>query len=193
MNVDSSSLNKYTPDEMMTIAAARLIWPGCVCFVGIGVPSAAANLARLTHAPDIVPHLRIWRHRHAAEGIAVIDWRWRVGRNGRRRGALTGNFFLLAAGWSHRCRVSWRGADRSLWESQYHCHWRLRKAKDEDAGCWWCAGNCPPRQTNFCRAETITAQLCRAVGFLHERRLFKWKWRASAAWYPRCGTARSDH
>ena len=54
MNVDSTSLNKYTPDEMMTIAAARLIWPGCVCFVGIGVPSAAANLARLTHAPDIV-------------------------------------------------------------------------------------------------------------------------------------------
>ena len=44
----------YTQDEMMTIAAARLLWPGCVCFVGIGVPSAAANLARLTHAPDIV-------------------------------------------------------------------------------------------------------------------------------------------
>jgi glutaconate CoA-transferase subunit B len=39
---------------MMTIAAARLIRPGCVCFVGIGVPSAAANLARLTHAPDMV-------------------------------------------------------------------------------------------------------------------------------------------
>src|SRR3982751_1855375 len=44
----------YTPDEMMTIAAARLLWPGCVCFVGIGTPSIAANLARLTHAPDIV-------------------------------------------------------------------------------------------------------------------------------------------
>jgi len=44
----------YSPDEMMTIAAARLLWPGCVCFVGIGTPSAAANLARLTHAPDIV-------------------------------------------------------------------------------------------------------------------------------------------
>ena len=54
MSVDSSSLNRYTPDEMMTIAAARLIWPGCVCFVGIGVPSAAANLARLIHAPDMV-------------------------------------------------------------------------------------------------------------------------------------------
>jgi glutaconate CoA-transferase subunit B len=43
-----------TRDEMMTIAAARRLWDGCVCFVGIGLPSAACNLARLTHAPDIV-------------------------------------------------------------------------------------------------------------------------------------------
>ncbi|HYY14006.1 MAG TPA: CoA-transferase [Chthoniobacterales bacterium] len=54
MSAHSTSGNSYTADEMMTIAAARLIWPGCVCFVGIGIPSAAANLARLTHAPDIV-------------------------------------------------------------------------------------------------------------------------------------------
>jgi glutaconate CoA-transferase subunit B len=47
-------MNDYTPDEMMTIAAARRLWDGCVCFVGIGLPSAACNLARLTHAPDIV-------------------------------------------------------------------------------------------------------------------------------------------
>jgi len=39
---------------MMTVAASRLLWDGCVCFVGIGIPSAAANLARLTHARDIV-------------------------------------------------------------------------------------------------------------------------------------------
>src|SRR5262245_62808269 len=52
--MNGSSLHRYRPDEMMTIAAARLIWPGCVCFVGIGVPSAAANLARLTHARDMV-------------------------------------------------------------------------------------------------------------------------------------------
>jgi glutaconate CoA-transferase, subunit B len=44
----------WTPDEMMTVAAARLLWDGCICFVGIGLPSAAANLARHTHAPDIV-------------------------------------------------------------------------------------------------------------------------------------------
>ncbi len=44
----------WTRDEMMTVAAARMLWDGCVCFVGIGLPSAAANLARHTHAPDIV-------------------------------------------------------------------------------------------------------------------------------------------
>ena len=43
----------YTPNEMMTIAAARALRDDDVCFVGIGMPSAAANLARLTHAPEI--------------------------------------------------------------------------------------------------------------------------------------------
>src|SRR5512137_1242733 len=44
----------FTPDEMMTVEAARMLWNGCVCFVGIGLPSAAANLARHTHASNIV-------------------------------------------------------------------------------------------------------------------------------------------
>src|SRR5215213_9655266 len=43
----------YTANEMMTIAAARALRNEDVCFVGIGMPSAAANLARLTHAPGI--------------------------------------------------------------------------------------------------------------------------------------------
>ena len=47
-------MSDWTRDEMMTVAAARLLWDECVCFVGIGLPSAACNLARLTHAPDIV-------------------------------------------------------------------------------------------------------------------------------------------
>lgn len=45
---------EYSPDEIMTIAAARRLRNGTVCFVGIGLPSAAANLARITHAPDVV-------------------------------------------------------------------------------------------------------------------------------------------
>ena len=44
----------YTSTEIMTIAAARRLTNGKVCFVGIGMPSAAANLARATHAPDVV-------------------------------------------------------------------------------------------------------------------------------------------
>jgi len=47
-------MSACTPDEMMTIAAARRLRNGAVCFVGIGLPSAACNLARLTHAPDLV-------------------------------------------------------------------------------------------------------------------------------------------
>jgi glutaconate CoA-transferase, subunit B len=37
----------------MTVAAARCLQNDDVCFVGIGLPSAACNLARLTHAPGI--------------------------------------------------------------------------------------------------------------------------------------------
>jgi glutaconate CoA-transferase subunit B len=43
----------YTATEMMTIAAARALRNDDTCFVGIGAPSAACNLARLTHAPGI--------------------------------------------------------------------------------------------------------------------------------------------
>jgi glutaconate CoA-transferase subunit B len=44
----------YTTSEMMTVAAVRMLGNGTVCFVGIGLPSTAANLARLTHAPESV-------------------------------------------------------------------------------------------------------------------------------------------
>ena len=38
---------------MMTVAAARALSNDDICFVGIGLPSAACNLARLTHAPRL--------------------------------------------------------------------------------------------------------------------------------------------
>ena len=43
----------YNSSEMMTVVAARALVSSDVCFVGIGAPSAACNLARLTHAPGI--------------------------------------------------------------------------------------------------------------------------------------------
>jgi glutaconate CoA-transferase subunit B len=45
---------EFSADEMMTVAAARELTDRTVCFVGIGLPSTAANLARLTHAPRTV-------------------------------------------------------------------------------------------------------------------------------------------
>jgi glutaconate CoA-transferase subunit B len=45
---------RWSSDEMMTVAAARALRDGTVCFVGIGLPSTAANLARRTHAPELV-------------------------------------------------------------------------------------------------------------------------------------------
>ncbi len=44
----------FSRDDQMTVAASRALENGTVCFVGIGLPSTAANLARGTHAPDLV-------------------------------------------------------------------------------------------------------------------------------------------
>ena len=45
---------EHDADEMMAVEAARRLRDGSVCFVGIGLPSLACNLARTTHAPDTV-------------------------------------------------------------------------------------------------------------------------------------------
>jgi glutaconate CoA-transferase subunit B len=47
-------VSDYTSDEIMTVSAARALQDDVVCFVGIGLPSTAANLARRLHAPGIV-------------------------------------------------------------------------------------------------------------------------------------------
>src|SRR5438046_10236962 len=51
---DPFAARGFTADEMMAVAAARRLRDGTVCFVGVGLPSLAANLARRTHAPDCV-------------------------------------------------------------------------------------------------------------------------------------------
>jgi glutaconate CoA-transferase, subunit B len=45
---------EYRAEEMMAVEAARRLHDGSVCFVGIGLPSLACNLARATHAPATV-------------------------------------------------------------------------------------------------------------------------------------------
>jgi glutaconate CoA-transferase subunit B len=50
----SNGATPPTADEVMTVVAARQLRDGDVCFVGIGLPSLAANLARRLHAPNAV-------------------------------------------------------------------------------------------------------------------------------------------
>ncbi len=51
---DTTVTRPYTAAEMMTVTASRALSNGSTCFVGIGLPSEASNLARLTHAPEVV-------------------------------------------------------------------------------------------------------------------------------------------
>ena len=52
MSLDGATA--VSADEMMAVEASRRLRDGTVCFVGIGLPSLAANLARRTHAPGCV-------------------------------------------------------------------------------------------------------------------------------------------
>jgi len=45
---------RFSTDEIMTIAASRELSGARSCFVGIGLPSIAANLARSLHSPGLV-------------------------------------------------------------------------------------------------------------------------------------------
>lgn len=55
MSIDQArtATTDWTSDEMMTVAAARALARHRTCFVGIGLPSTAANLARRVHAPEL--------------------------------------------------------------------------------------------------------------------------------------------
>lgn len=44
----------YSSSELMIVNAARLLKNGDVVFVGVGQPNLACNLAKRTHAPDLV-------------------------------------------------------------------------------------------------------------------------------------------
>jgi glutaconate CoA-transferase subunit B len=44
----------YSPAELMIVNAARLLHNGDVVFVGVGQPNLACNLAKRTHAPDLL-------------------------------------------------------------------------------------------------------------------------------------------
>ena len=61
-------------DEMMAVEASRRLRDGTVCFVGIGLPSVAANLAPHARA-RLRARLRERHDRLEAVGAAALDWR----------------------------------------------------------------------------------------------------------------------
>ena len=124
----------YKPNEMMTIAAARSLKNDDVCFVGIGMPSAAANLARLTHAPNIT---LIYESGTLATKPDVLPLS--IGDGELCETALTtvvgaGDVPLLAAGRPHQGRLPGRRADRQIRQSQHHRGRPLRQAEGAAAG-----------------------------------------------------------
>jgi glutaconate CoA-transferase, subunit B len=50
---EASQTARYTPAEMMIVASARQLAGERVCFVGVGPPNIACNLAKRTVAPDL--------------------------------------------------------------------------------------------------------------------------------------------
>ena len=115
----------YTAAEMMTVAAARALANDDICFVGIGLPSAACNLARLTHAPGItlIYESGTIRTRPAVLPLSIGDGELCETALDHRLGA--GDVPLLAAGRTHHGRIPERRASGSLRQSEQHRHRRL--------------------------------------------------------------------
>ena len=112
---------------MMTIAAARLLWDGCVCFVGIGLPSAACNLARLTHAPDIVLIYESGTIGTRPDVLPLSIGDGELAETAACVVPLPEIFSYYLQGGRVDVGFSRRGADRSLRQSQQHGDRALRR------------------------------------------------------------------
>ena len=110
----------WTADEMMTVEAARALHGVQSCFVGIGLPSTAANLARAHARPRPRAGLRVRRHRRQARLAAAVDRRRRAGRDRRRGGLRPRDLQLLAAARPDRRRLPRRRPDRPRAQHQHH-------------------------------------------------------------------------
>ncbi len=157
----------HTANEMMVVAAARALRNTDICFVGIGMPSAACNLARLTHAPDITLDLRIRHDRHQARRAAAVDRRRRTVRHRAHHGLGAGDVPLLAAGRAHHGGLPRRRADRPLRQSQHHGGRPLRQAEDAAARRRRRAGDRGRLRRDFHHHAAGAAQLRQQARFLH--------------------------
>ena len=131
----------FTSDEMMTVAASRALRDGVVCFVGIGLPSTAANLARTTHAPQPGARLRVRDHWRQAEPATAVHRGRRIGRNGRHRGLGARDLQLLVAAGPDRRRVPVSGPIGPPRQPEQHRYRALRCSFGTSARCRRGAGD----------------------------------------------------
>ena len=118
----------------MAVAAARRLRDGAVCFVGIGLPSRAANLARATHAPACV-----LIYESGTIGAKPLNLPLSIGDGelAETADAVVGrarDLQLLAAGRAHRRGLPGGGPDRPLRQPQQHRDRPLRPSQGAPAG-----------------------------------------------------------
>ena len=144
----------YTPAEMMAIAAARALSNEDVCFVGIGAPSTACNLARLTHAPDITLIYESGTIAARPDALPLSIGDPELSETALTTVSVPEMFAVLAARWAGLGGLSGRRADRPLRQHQLEGHRRLRASNVRLPG----AGGAPEIASACGRIFVIMAQ-----------------------------------
>ncbi len=117
-----------TADEMMAVEAARRLANDNVCFVGIGLPSLAANLARRTHAPGCVLVYESGTIGAKPTQLPLSIGDGELAETADAVVSVPGDVRVLAPGRPDRRRLPRRGADRPARQPQQHGDRRLRHA-----------------------------------------------------------------
>ena len=142
-------MTDFTPNEMMTIAAARALTNDDVCFVGIGAPSAACNVARLTHAPDITLIYESGTIGTAPDVLPLSIGDGELCETARHHRLGAGDVPLLAAGRAHLDRLPRRGPARPVRQHQHHRDRRLRTSRRRGCPAAAARRRSPPRASEI--------------------------------------------
>ena len=124
----------FSKSEMMIVAAARELAGQRVCFVGVGLPNIAVNLAKRTVAPDmeLVYEAGVFGARPARLPLSIGDPTIVTGATA------VVSMFELFAFYLQRGLIDvglpGRGPDRPVRQHQHHGHRRLRRTEDPPAG-----------------------------------------------------------
>ena len=124
----------FTKSEMMIVAAARELAGQRVCFVGVGLPNIAVNLAKRTVAPDLelVYEAGVFGARPARLPLSIGDPTIVTGATAVDQHVRAVR--VLPPGRADRRRVPGRGPDRPVRQHQHDRHRRLRAPDDPAPG-----------------------------------------------------------